>query len=64
MKRELTATEARQARPGRPVLYILVIGLALALIAMTLVWIGQDNDPDAAASIGAPSMSGAVAALG
>jgi hypothetical protein len=29
----LNATEARQGRPGRPVLYVLVIGLFLAMLA-------------------------------
>jgi hypothetical protein len=37
----LTPTEARQGRPGRPVLYVLVAGLILAAIAAGVIMLGS-----------------------
>lgn len=39
---ELTPTEARQGKLGKPVLYVLIVGLALAIIAMFVFLGGTD----------------------
>ncbi|MGL5137051.1 MAG: hypothetical protein ACRC7G_04710 [Beijerinckiaceae bacterium] len=41
----LTPTEARQGRPGRPVLIVLLFSLLLAAIYMliSLLWLGPDD---------------------
>lgn len=47
----VTPTEARQGRPGRPVLYVLIAGLLLAAIAAGIVFVGAkvtDEVPNSA----------------
>lgn len=45
MDEELKAREARQGRKGKPVLRVLIVGLALAFIAMGgyLFWVGGET---------------------
>lgn len=43
----VTPTEARQGRLGRPVLYVLVVGLLLAAIAAGIIFLGAKVTDDA-----------------
>lgn len=40
----LPATEARQGRPGRPVLWVLLISTALAALALVGAWVWRADD--------------------
>jgi hypothetical protein len=40
---DLSVTEARQGRWGRPVFWVLVISTSLAVLAMIGVWIAQSG---------------------
>jgi hypothetical protein len=53
---ELTPTEARQGKKGWPVLYVLIGGLALAIIAMVVLVGGTDvKNPPPDIGVGTPS---------
>ena len=51
----LNATRARQAFAGRPVLYVLIGGLALLALAMVVLMSSQSSDRPQSASGQAPT---------
>ncbi len=57
---ELNTTKARQGRTGRPVLYVLIAGLALCLVVFAGLGIYGSSQPDQ--NIGGVDNSGATAA--